>query len=177
MWTKAPFERRTDVAQLVGISCGPPRSRQGQHHLPLRFEKFCNVFRVSAGDHIELVMLLQFSECVCPRRVKQSVLLLTVVKPSYDQRLFDQTGDGVEDLCVDGTRLACDIPRALNGEMADVRTDASKDDPLSVRQQIVAPIQCRLEGPVSGNGRTMAEFQQFQPQHQAGNRVLDAEYG
>ena len=101
-------------------------------------------------------MLLQFSECVCPRRVKQSVPLLTVVKPSYDQRLFDQAGDGVENLCVDGTLLACDIPRALKGEMADERSNASKDNPLSVGQQIVAPIQCRLEGPVSGNGRPMA---------------------
>ncbi len=28
VWTKALFERRTDVVQLVGIGCGPPRSRK-----------------------------------------------------------------------------------------------------------------------------------------------------
>jgi hypothetical protein len=111
---------------------------------------------VSAGDHIELVMLLQFSECVCPRRVKQSVPLLTVVKPSYDQRLFDQAGDRVKNFSGAYAEFACDIPRALKGEMADERSNASKNNPLSVRQQIVAPIQCRLKGPVSGNGRPMA---------------------
>ena len=92
---------------------------------------------MSAGDYIELVMLLQFSECVCPRRVKQSVPLLTVVKPSYDQRLFDQAGDGVENLCVDGTLFASDISGALKGEMTGEGSNASKDNPLCVRQQIV----------------------------------------
>src|ERR1700733_10586683 len=61
--------------------------------------------------------------------------------------------------------------------MADERSNASKNNLLSVRQQIVAPIQCRLKGPVSANGRPMAQSQQFQPRHQAGNRVLDAECG
>src|ERR1700686_5322409 len=101
-------------------------------------------------------MLLQFSECVCPRRVEQSVTLLTVVKPSYDQRLFDQTGDRVENLRVDGTLLAGNISGALKGEMPDERSNASKNDPLFARQQMVAPIQSRLKGPVPGNGRPMA---------------------
>jgi hypothetical protein len=34
-------------------------------------------------DQIPLVMLLQFSECICARRVQKSILSLSLVKPSF----------------------------------------------------------------------------------------------
>src|SRR5882724_7545093 len=57
--------------------------------------------------------------------------------------------------------------------MTDERSNASKNNPLSVRQQIVAPIQCRLQRLMSGNCRSMGQFQQLQPS----NGVLEAEDG
>jgi len=62
-------------------------------------------------------------------------------------------GDRVKNFSGACAEFACDMPRALQGEMADERSNASKDNPLCVRQQIVAPIQCRLEGPMPGNCR------------------------
>src|SRR5882762_2450766 len=57
--------------------------------------------------------------------------------------------------------------------MTDERSNASKNNPLFVRQQIVAPIQCRLQRLMSGNRRSMGQFQQVQPS----NGVLEAEGG
>src|ERR1700751_1258139 len=61
--------------------------------------------------------------------------------------------------------------------MADERREASKDNLLCLGQQIVAPIQCRLQRPMSGNRRPMAQFQQSDPRHQPGNSVFEAECG
>src|SRR6201991_3785245 len=108
-----------------------------------------------AEDCVDLGMLLEFFERVCPSRVQQPILCLRFVDPSC-QRLLDQAGDRVKNFSGACAEFACDIPRALKGEMADERSNASKNNPLAVRQQIVAPIQCRLKGPVSGNGRPMA---------------------
>ena len=65
------------------------------------------------------------------------------------------------------------MPRALKCEITNERSDASKNNPLSVRQQIVAPIQCRPQRLMPGNRRSMGQFQQFQPS----NGVLEAEGG
>src|SRR3984957_18147976 len=109
-----------------------------------------------AEDHVDFGMLLQLFECVRPRRVQQPILGLRFVDPSCYQRLLNQAGDRIKNFSGAYAEFACDIPSALKGEMADERSNASKNNPLAVRQQIVAPLQCRLNGPVSGNGRPMA---------------------
>src|ERR1700681_569432 len=108
------------------------------------------------GDWPELAMLLQFFKRICPRRVQQAILRLRFVDPGCYQRLLDQASDGVKNLSGAYAEFTRDIPRALEGKMTDERSDATKNDPLCVGQQIVAPIQCRLECPVSGDGRPMA---------------------
>src|ERR1700739_488747 len=96
-------------------------------------------------------MLLQFFKRIRPRRVQQPILCLRFVDPSRYQRLLDQAGNRVTNFAGAYTEFARDIPRALNSEMAGERSNASKDNPLHVGQQIVAPIKCRLEGPMPGN--------------------------
>ena len=78
------------------------------------------------GDWVELAMLLQFSKRICPRRVQQPILWLRFVNPSCYQRLLDQAGDRVKNFSGACAEFARDIPRALKGEMADERSNASK---------------------------------------------------
>ncbi len=101
-------------------------------------------------------MLLQSPKGIGARGVQQSVLWLPLVKSGRNQRLFGQTGDCVKDLSIVGALFARDMSRSLEVEMFDKPGNSSEDNSLHTRQQIVAPIQCRLKRPVSGNGRPMA---------------------
>src|ERR1700738_1158710 len=122
----------------------------------LRFEVADDVFRMPAEDYIDFGMLLQFFERICPRRVQQPILRLRVVDPNCYQRLLDQASDRVKNFSGAHAEFACDIPRALQGEIAHERSNASKNNPLCVSQQLVTQIQGRLEGPTPGGGRPMA---------------------
>ncbi|MGY3423427.1 hypothetical protein ACVWZW_003902 [Bradyrhizobium sp. F1.13.4] len=109
-----------------------------------------------AEDHVDFGMFLQFCECIRPGRVRQPILRLRRIDPGCYQRLLNQACDRVEDLLSADAGFTRYKPRAIQGEMADEGSDASEDDPVCVGQQIVAPIQCRLERPMSGNCRPMA---------------------
>jgi len=126
------------------MGCNSFSLRQRQQRNSLRFEVSGEVFRMPAKDYVDFGMLLQFFECICPRRVQQSILCLRFIDPSCYQRLLNQAGDRVTNFSGACAEFACDIPCALQSEMADERSNASKDNLLSVRQHIVAPIQCRL---------------------------------
>src|SRR6267143_4922075 len=104
-------------------------------------------------------MLLQFPKSIGARRVQQSVLWLPLVQSGRNQRLFDQTGDCVNDLSIVGALFARDMPRSLKAEMFDKPGNSSENNPLRSRQQIVAPIQRCLEGLMPGDRRPMAQFQ------------------
>src|ERR1700726_2365462 len=67
--------------------------------------------------------------------------------------------------------------RALQGEMAYEGSNSPEHNPFDVGQQIVAPIQRCPERPMSRNRCPSAQFQQFQPRYQAGDRILDAKRG
>src|SRR5258705_12823784 len=105
-------------------------------------------------------MLLQFPKGIGARRVQQSVLWLPLVKSGRNQRLFDQTGDCVTDPSIVGALFARDMPRFLQAEMFDKPGNSPEDDPLNIREQIVAPIQGRLERLMPGDRRSMAKLQQ-----------------
>src|SRR4051812_11865299 len=122
-------------------------------------------------------MLLQLFERIGARRVQQSILWLAMVKLSTYQRLFDQAGDGVINLAIVGALFARDMPRSLNAEQFDKPGNSSENNPLDARQQIVAPIQRRLERLMPGDRRAMTQFQQFQPGHEAGHRAPDSQRG
>src|SRR3954470_139495 len=130
--------------------------RQRQQRRSLRFEASGDVFRMPAKDHGYFGMLLQFLERIRPGRVQQPILCLRFIDPSCDQRLLDQAGDRVTDFSGAYAEFDRDMPRALKSEIADESSNTSKDYPLCIRQQIVAPIQCRLEGPMPCNRGPMA---------------------
>ena len=91
---------------------------------------------------------------------------LPLVKSGRNQRLFDQTGDGVKDLCIVGALSARDVARSLEAEMFDKAGNSSQDDSLHTRQQIVTPIQRCLERLMPGERRSMSSFEQLEPRCQ-----------
>ena len=144
---------------------------KGQITIPVEVRE---ALGVESGDRVEFVMLLQFFERIGARRVQQSILWLPMVELRTNQRFFDQTGNCVTDLSIVGALFARDMPRSLKAEMFDKPGNSSENNPLHVRQQIVAPIQRCPERLMPGDRRPMAQFQQFQPRYQASHRAPDA---
>jgi hypothetical protein len=102
-------------------------------------------------------------------------MCLALVKSGRNQRFFDQTGDGVEDDSTVGALFARDMPRSFKSEMSDKPGNSSEDNSLHIRQQIVAPIQRRLERRMPGDRGSIATFQQLQPRCQTGKSVPNAQ--
>ena len=57
----------------------------GQQRNSLRFEVSGDAFRMPAADYVDFGMPLQFFECICPRRVQQTVLCLALIDPGCYQ--------------------------------------------------------------------------------------------
>jgi hypothetical protein len=85
-------------------------------------------------DRVELAMLLQSPKGHRRASFPAIVLWLPLVKSGRNQRLLDQTVDGVKDLSIVGALFARDMSRSLKAEMFDKPSNSSEDNSLHTRQ-------------------------------------------
>ena len=106
--------------------------------------------RMSSGDIIRLATFGEIARGVGARGVEQSVVCRSANEGCRYQRFRDQARHRVGDRRVVRLRLGGDGGGSVEREHPDEDRQPAQDQLIEIRQQVVAPVEHRVQGLVSG---------------------------
>jgi hypothetical protein len=151
-----PPERRPQVVVIL-LQTFHPRCLLGTNHGRLRL--LCQSdeeVRVAPTDGPGFSRLSQLFGGVLPHRLQHPVAGLPITPRHDDERLVHQAREQVEDLDLFDPVAGANLLRRIQSPTPSEHREPAKENPLPLREEVVAPVYSRPERPVTGNGGPVA---------------------